>query len=80
MLVTNAIHHPHATMNALSETCDLIKGMTPCEMALTVVWLARFAGEAMVGEAMGDRTGALEVLREIGLELETALMRENSRE
>lgn len=80
MLVTSAIHHPHATLNALGETCDLMIGMTPCEMALTVTWLARLASESLVGEQQGDRPRALEVMREIGLELETALMRERSLE
>ena len=55
-------------------------GMTPCEMALTVTWLARLASESLVGEQQGDRPRALEVMREIGLELETALMRERSLE
>lgn len=74
MLVTSAIHHPHATVNALGETVDLMKGMTPCEMALTVTWLTRLAAESLVGEQAGDRPQALNVLREIGLELEEAFV------
>lgn len=76
MLVTSALHHPHATLNALGETCDLMKGMTPCEMALTLAWVARLAAESLVGEQAGDRPRALNVMREIGLELEGALTRD----
>lgn len=67
MLVTSALHHPEADDAYLQEATTLLAGTTPCEMAQTMIWLARHASNAMV--RLNGIDGAAGDLQRIGCEL-----------
>lgn len=71
MLVTSALHHAEPDGDYCEETGSLLAGMLPWEMALTLTWLARLAGETLLAKA-GDRESALEEIRRVALQLQEA--------
>lgn len=68
-LVTSAVTHPDPTGGALEEATALLRGLTPCEMALSIVWLARLAGDATLRANGGSEERALEELQALGAKL-----------
>ena len=69
MLLTSSVHHLRDEAEWLRETRELMSGLSACEMALTLAWVARLGAEALVDQA-GD--AALDGLKTLGLALEEA--------
>ncbi len=69
MLMTSSLHFTHAAGGWVIETKQLLTGLTPCELALTLMWVTRIGAESL---AAGGETVALEALADIGLSLEKA--------
>jgi hypothetical protein len=73
MLMTSSMHHLEATADWITEAKTLLTGLTPCELALTLVWMTRIGADALLEGAEGKRDDALELLQSVGLALEETL-------
>jgi hypothetical protein len=73
-MMTSSLHHDHADGEWIAEARDLMTGLDPCEMALTLAWVTRLGAESMIESHGNSRERALETLREIALGLEKALV------
>jgi len=73
MLITSATQYADASdPSYVTETGQLLAGMRCDEMAVTVAWLARMAGQAIIDKHHGSLELAREELRQIGLAVQSA--------
>lgn len=68
MLITSATQYADATDPAyIAETTTLLTGLTKCELAVTVAWLARMAGQAIIDKHNGSHEMAMVELQQLGV-------------